>query len=135
MRLRYVQLGTGSPHEMTSLRIEIRRHVYNGPLWTPRDHVTWLRDLSLRAQRAPGGPRDRDQNEPVKLQLYSDTKAMAKSINKPILTYCNQSIPSSYKIPIVNAMVTLSPLKTKPCVSLKWITLDSTSSNLVENSS
>ena len=99
MRLRYVQLGTGSPHEMTSLRIEIRRHVYNGPLWTPRDHETWLRDLSLRAQRAPGGPRDRDQNEPVKLQLYSDAKAMAKSINKPILTYCNQSIPSSYKNP------------------------------------
>ena len=99
MRLRYEQLGTWRPHETTSLRIEIPRHVYDRPLRTPRDHETWLRDASLRVRRAPGGPRDRDQNEPVKLQLYSDAKAMAKSINKPVLTYCNQSIPSSYKNP------------------------------------
>ena len=90
---------------MTSLWIEIPRHMYDRPLRTPRDHETWLRDPSLRVRRAPGGPRDRDQNEPVKLQLYSDTKAMAKSINKPILPYCNPSIPSSYKIHIVKAMV------------------------------
>ena len=77
VRLRYEQLGTWRPHETTSLRIEIPRHVYDRPLRTPRDHETWLRDASLRVRRAPGGPRDRDQNETVQLQLYSDTKAMA----------------------------------------------------------
>ena len=77
VRLRYEQLGTWRPHETTSLRIEIPRHVYDRPLRTPRDHETWLRDALLRVRRAPGGPRDQYQNETVKLQLYSDTKAMA----------------------------------------------------------